>query len=113
MTRMPEGPLTTAHSDTPEEEQPQKKQKLTSFYVVGVKEDGSLHFEIGDENITMVDLLGLHKYAEIRVKNTLDVSNETGDGLVAKVANIINARLDAILSRLTPDTEREVQPEDA
>lgn len=87
-------PIETTGSVEPTETTP--LETLKSHYTVGVKENGDLVFDFGGDGLGVIELLGLHHYAGIRIKSTLDISNGTGDGLIVQLGNVLNVELEKV-----------------
>lgn len=92
--------------------QPQDQLGLNDLdcgYVVGVK-DGNFVFElVGKDKKDLLKLLGIHKFAVLRVRQTFDQTQMTGDSLVhevGKALQVINQKIDMLVqAQKKPDTQ--------
>lgn len=76
--------------ETSEEEK--KVQTTDDFkvgYIVALKEDGNFLFELIGKQHGLVELLGLHKYAEGKVLSILNKAQGTGDVLMHELGGLI------------------------
>jgi len=98
---------TTANTPTPAaqpapEEGPEQigLNDLDCGYVVGVTGKGNFVFELVGQERDLLKLIGVQKYADMRVQQTFDQTQATGDALVhevGKALQIMNQKLDAIV----------------
>lgn len=79
----------TPPTETPPEQKIFNLSDLQLGYVIGVKEDGNFMFDIVGKQPTLVGLLGLHKFAESKIKNVLDANENQGDKLLLDVARTV------------------------
>lgn len=70
-------------------------------YVVGLDEEGNLMFEVLGANPGLIQLLGLHTYAEHRLMIAKDVNQGYGVPLLAKQLENVQKTLSTILTMLT------------
>ena len=81
-------PLVTEEVDT--------QQELKYGYVVGVRENGEFVFNVTGNNIGVIELMGLQKYAESRVANIVNTNQGTGDAITIQLL----ARIDGLTAAL-------------
>jgi len=71
-------------------------KKIKIGYVVGLQEDDTLIFNIIGDSSGLINILGIHKYAEHRVKYLLDNSQITGDRLIHEVGKGLKQIMDML-----------------
>lgn len=94
-----------------EEEVQQETKELPEMscgYVVGIKPDGGFVFEIVGPEPGLVQLLGLHKYADHRLKLATDMNQGTGFPLVAQQQGQLSEMLRVILNMLTSKEKSQI-----
>ena len=64
-------------------------QDLKMGYVVGVTDDGNFIFEVVGKEQGLLELLGLQKFADSKVKNILDANQNQGDKLLFEVGRTV------------------------
>jgi hypothetical protein len=64
---------------------------LRMGYIVGITEEGNFVFDVVGKNQGLLELLGLHDFATIKVKQALEHQQGTGDKLVFEVAKTVAA----------------------
>lgn len=78
---------------------------LKMGYIVGITPDGNFVFEIIGKEKGLVELLGLHKFAEKKVTSLLDSTQGSGDRLIQELARMIQQvgmKVDAIAKVVAP-----------
>ena len=74
-----------------------KQQKQVSLddikvgYIVGLTKSGDFVFDVLGQEKGLVEVLGIHKYADLRVEQLVDTSQMVGDRLVAEVGRAVAA----------------------
>lgn len=58
---------------------------LRAAYLVGITEGGELVFQTSGESVGVLELLGLHGVASMRIKTLIDSNQGLGDALTLKV----------------------------
>lgn len=69
---------------------------LRMGYLVGLTKDGNFVFQVVGQEPGLVELLGLHQYAGLKVKSALDGSQNSGDKLVAEVGRAVSVLLQEV-----------------
>lgn len=64
---------------------------LRMGYVVGITEDGNFVFDVVGKEQGLLELLGLQKFAESKIKNVLDANQNQGDKLLFEVGKTVGA----------------------
>lgn len=84
--------MTEILEGTPVLDQPVQQQQvnLKVGYVVGVKEDGKLMFDLAGSQAGLIELLGLHFYAGEQLKKLYGNKQMTGDAITIELANMID-----------------------
>lgn len=81
---------------------------LDCGYIVGVK-DGNFVFDIIGKDKDLLKLVGVHKYADLRVTQTFERTQMVGDTLtheLGKALHTMNQKLDMLVQTVRkPDTE--------
>ncbi len=76
-----------------EEAKPEQKaltlSDLRMGYVVGITEDGNFVFDVVGKEQGLLELLGLQKFAEAKIKNVLDANQNQGDKLLFEVGKTV------------------------
>ncbi len=62
---------------------------LRMGYVVGVTEDGNFVFEIVGKEQGLVELLGLHRFAESKINNVLDTNQNQGNKILFEIGRTV------------------------
>lgn len=101
----PEADAPTAESDTPSVEVPD----LDYGYVVGVKPDGQFHFEALGSNQGLVQLLGVHKYAEHRLSVATDINQQYGFPVLAQQVHQLTEMMKVLLNVIGNQTQAQNQ----
>jgi hypothetical protein len=94
----------TEEQTIPEIQEEKAQEELRYGYIVGLKEDGNFVFELIGKQKGLVELLGLHRYAEKKVMQLLDVTQGSGDALIQEVGKLIGrlgARLETVVKAVT------------
>jgi hypothetical protein len=73
-----------------------QEQQLKFGYVVGLRNNGQLYFDVTGKELGIVELLGLHTYAAKRVENMVATSQGIGDAISMEIL----ARVDALTTTL-------------
>ncbi len=73
----------------PEAKKPLTLADLRMGYVVGITEDGNFVFDVVGKEQGLLELLGLQKFAESKIKNVLDANQNQGDKLLFEVAKTV------------------------
>jgi hypothetical protein len=98
-------------TNEPLERQEQASEDLKMGYIVGLTKEGNFVFELVGKDRTLVELLGLHQYAQKRVYSILDEINGSGDRLIKEVGQLINKmaiRLESVVKAVVkPDNKLE------
>lgn len=92
-------------SQAPQEE-PQKEPRVG--YAVGITEDGQFDFAVFGSEPGLVELMGLHKYAEMRIQRLLNEKQMAGDILVHEVGKAVAAlhqKLDKLMGAGQPTNQ--------
>lgn len=66
---------------------------LKAAYLVGITENGELIFQTSGESVGVLELLGLHGVASIRIKALIDSNQGLGDALTLKVLTTLQEAL--------------------
>jgi hypothetical protein len=72
-------------------------------YTVALTKDNQFVFEIFGEEQGLIQLLGIQRYAEERVKRVFNESHMSGDRLVHEVGtgiSVLNQKMDAVLAKM-------------
>lgn len=98
---------TTATMQEPEEPEGQSLSldELRMAYVVGIKPDGDFVFQLFGQSQGLVELLGLHEYAERQVNAVVNDRQLKGDRLVHEVGKavaLLAQKVDQTLLALSP-----------
>lgn len=64
---------------------------LIAGYLVGLNDEGNFVFELVTKDQSLLELLGIHRYAESRVKMILDNRIHTGDKLTIELSKVVAA----------------------
>jgi hypothetical protein len=88
------------------ETKPVEIPPMTSGYVVGIKDTGEFVFEVLGESPGLVQLLGLHKYAEHRLEVAKDINQGYGTPLLAQQLSQVLSMMKVILNMLTEDKKQ-------
>jgi len=87
----------------PDEGKQLSLQDLQCGYIVGMTEDGNFVFELVGQKRELLSLLGLHQYANERVRVLHGRTQMTGEALVnevGKAVNLLNQKVDSVASAL-------------
>ena len=74
-------------------------------YLVGLTEDGNFVFELFGKNKGLVEILGLHGHATLRINQLHSQKQMAGDALVHEVGKavaILNQKIDKLLGAVAP-----------
>jgi hypothetical protein len=88
-----------------EVEQAEQPPKLVAGYLVGLNEHGNFVFELVSKDQSLLELLGIQKYAENRIKQVLDNKMNTGDKLTLELGKVI-ATLVQEIGKLTAQLKK-------
>ena len=80
------GPSTEAQEEEPKN---LTLSDLRMGYIVGVTEEGNFVFDIVGKSQGLLELLGLQKFAESKVKSVLDANQNQGDKLLFEVGKTV------------------------
>lgn len=111
---MPEEELKTFSSEeeTKVAEEPKneevrlKLEDLKSGYIVGLTKEGELVFELFGSDKGLVDILGLHQYAGVRVSVVTDLNQ----GLVGTMVKDLMKAVGALTQQVARLTETQKRP---
>lgn len=93
--------------EVPETPNPEEKktipaiEKMSCGYVVGIDPEGNLTFEVLGNAPGLIQLLGLHTYAEHRLMIAKDVNQGYGIPLLATQLENVQKTLATVLTMLT------------
>ena len=80
------------------------RPKIKVGYSVGITEEGKFRFNIDGTEVGLVELMGLHAYAQKQIDLLYHEKNGSGDFLVGQVGNLVmqlNRKLDSLLTEDT------------
>lgn len=83
--------------------------QMSCGYAVGVKHDGSFVFEILGDTPGLVQLLGLHKYADHRLTLAKEINQGYGFPVLAQQNAQLAEMLKVILNMMTEQQKAELQ----
>ena len=92
------------NTETPVETQP-APPPLVAGYLVGLNEEGNFVFELVSKDQSLLELLGIHKYAETRVKMLMDNKLNTGDKIVMELGKVVGSLVQEI-AKLTAQIKK-------
>lgn len=72
------------------EPEPERKEPKVG-YAVGITDEGQFDFAVFGSEPGLVELMGLHKYAEMRIQKLLQEKQMSGDTLVHEVGKAVAA----------------------
>ena len=84
---------------------PVEQPKLVAGYLVGLNDQGNFVFELVSKDQSLLELLGIQKYAENRIQQVLDNKMNTGDKLTLELGKII-AQLVQEIGKLTTQLKK-------
>lgn len=101
--------------ETVQEEQPQGENlegekpptkavnlpEMKCGYVVGIQPDGEFVFEVMGEEVGLIELMGLHKYADHRLEVAKDISQAYGPALISQQIGQMNQMVKVLLNMQT------------
>lgn len=87
--------------EMPDNSEPTKEppQEAKVGYVVGINGEGMFDFQVFGSEPGLVELLGLHQYASLRIQKLLNEKQMSGDTLVHEVGKAVaslHQKLDAL-----------------
>jgi hypothetical protein len=85
-----------------------KKPEIILGYAVGLRDDGNFVFELLGKQNGVVQLLGIHEYAERQIQMLVDA--QTGTGLPT-IANMLDHLIELVTKNLTVDSTIDTQNE--
>jgi hypothetical protein len=99
--------VSTEEADSELEDSPteQPLPEMDCAYIVGVKPDGGFVFEVLGDNPGLVQLLGLHKYAEHRLEVAKDINQGYGPALLSQQLGQVGQMLKVMLNMLTQQSK--------
>jgi hypothetical protein len=74
--------------NTPEPE-PDTGEQIRYAYVVGVKNNGQFVFDVHGDEVGLIELMGLHQYADRRIKGVFDDNHGTGDAITMQLFKML------------------------
>lgn len=92
-----------AKKRTKKKEPEQASEGFIGGYKVGLTKEGELTFSLFGESMGLIHLLGLHRFASLRIDQVLGQEQKTGDFLtheVGKAVGAVNKKVDGIISLL-------------
>ena len=92
----------------PAEETEQEKKELKVGYAVGITDEGQFDFAIFGSEPGLVELMGLHKFAELRIQKLLQEKQMSGDTLVHEVGRAVAAlhqKVDQLMGTTQPSNK--------
>jgi len=95
----------TIETEQPGEVETKALPEMSCAYVVGLKPDGSFVFEVLGDAPGLVQLLGLHKYAEHRLEVAKDINQGYGPPLLNQRLEQIQQMLKAMLNMMTQQSK--------
>ena len=66
-------------------------------YVIGLRQDNSLVFDVLGTSPGLMELLGLYKHASTRINNIYEEKQRTGDSLTIELAKMIHSLSNAVV----------------
>lgn len=101
-----ETPILTPNNQTNEENETEQVKTLNlsslkAGYVVGVNDKSELVFEILGKDIGLVEMLGLHEYANHRIDVMKDLNQGYGIPLLSQQLGQVGQMLQVMLNMLT------------
>lgn len=67
----------------------QTAPKYRVGYIVAVQEDGELAFHTFGGSVGMIELLGLHKFADTKMTQILDANQGTGETILRRILQTV------------------------
>ena len=96
--------------DVPQEPEALDLSNLQCGYVVGLGDNGEFVFEVLGGNPGLVQLLGLHQYADHRLTYARDVNQNYGYPVMMKQINQIGQMMQVLLNMLTQQSKSGIVP---
>lgn len=87
-----------------------KPEDIQCGYVVAIKQSGEFVFETLGTNCGLIQLLGIHKYAEHRLMLAKDINQKHGFPVVTQQLNEIGRMLQVLLNLATQQTKSGMVP---
>lgn len=92
-----------------EKEKTYSNEDFKVGYAVGMTPEGEFVFQVFGKDTGLVELLGIHRYGGMRVKQIFESKQMTGDALVhevGKAVRALNLRIDQLIgSQTKPNNE--------
>jgi ATP-dependent 26S proteasome regulatory subunit len=98
-------PVEAVTEESQSTEQQLQLADLKVGYVVGLTDDGNFVFDIFGKKKGLVEILGLHQHASLRVQVLYNQTQMSGDALVneiGKALSVLNQKLDQIVQTVAP-----------
>lgn len=100
-------------AEVPQEQQSEEKKpfempEMDVGYLVGLKPDGTFVFEVIGDKPGLVQLLGLHKYAEHRLEVAKDINQGYGIPLLAQTLSQIQQMMKVVLNMMTEQSKNSI-----
>lgn len=86
----------------------EEEDELVCSYTVGLKKGGDFIFEVDGEDPGLVQLLGLHQYAQHRLTFAKDVNQGYGFPVVMKQLNQIGQMMQVLLNMVTQQSKSSI-----
>lgn len=90
-----------SEENTPVVSEQVKDSPLKYGYTVGINEDGGFRFEIHGQEAGLIELLGIHQYADYRISFIQDINQKNGVPALALIMKSHGETLKTILDILT------------